>query len=124
MSEKTFGAYFKRLRREKLKMSLRQFAAEKGFDPGNISKIERGKLAPPKGKEVLERYAEALELEEGTDEWLHFFDLAAATRGEIPDELMADEEVVAHLPVLFRSLRGERVSKENLEKLLEMIRRA
>lgn len=119
-----FGRFFAEIRRKRLKLSLREFCERNDLDPGNVSKLERGKLPPPQGKDVLERYARALELEEDSDDWYRFLDLAAATRGEIPAELMEDDEVVQHLPVFFRSLRGQRVSEEQLRKLLELIRKS
>lgn len=118
----TFGEYFGVLRR-RTDRSLREFCELHGFDPGNVSKMERGKLAPPRGTEKLTEYATALGIEPGGDEWYQFFDLAAASRGEIPSDLLEDEDVVNQLPVLFRTLRGERVPEEELHKLLEMIRR-
>ena len=124
MPDNLFGSFFAEIRRKRLKVSLREFCERNDFDPGNVSKLERGKLPPPQGKDVLERYARALELEEESDDWYRFFDLAAATRGEIPAELMEDDEVVQHLPVFFRSLRGQRVSEEQLRKLLELIRKS
>lgn len=44
---KTFGSYFKD-RRIKLGLTLRQFCEKHSMDPGNLSKIERGVLPPPK----------------------------------------------------------------------------
>lgn len=117
-----FGRYFGRLRREHLELSLREFCARKDLDPGNMSKLERGKIPPPRSREVLKKYAHALELEEGTDEWLMFFDLAAASRGELPEDLAEDEEVLDKLPALFRTLRGDRVDEEKLDELVDLIR--
>lgn len=122
MAENRFGRFLAEIRRRRLKLTLREFCERQGFDPGNLSKLERGKLPPPRSPRVLSRYAKALEIQEGSDDWYRFFDLAAAARGEIPAELMDDEEVVRHLPVLFRSLRGQRVTKEQLEKLVNLIR--
>lgn len=119
-----FGRYFAKVRREHSRVSLRKFCEKHGFDPGNISKLERGKLPPPASREKLVEYATALGLEEGDEEWLQFFDYAAATRGEIPPELLADEEVADKLPLLFRTLRGDRVDEDDLDDLIEMIRRA
>lgn len=119
-----FGEYFAKLRRERLELSLREFCARKGLDPGNMSKLERGKLPPPRSRDVVEKYARALELEEGSDEWLTFFDLAAASRAELPADLAEDEEVLEKLPVLFRTLRGDRVEEEELDELVDLIRGA
>lgn len=118
-----FGRYFAELRRNAW-LSLRQFCEEHGFDPGNISKLERGRLAPPRSREKIQEYAKALGVEEGSDEWFEFFDRAHAARGELPQEILEDEEVVNQLPVLFRTLRGDRVTEEEFERLIEVLRRA
>jgi hypothetical protein len=62
-------------------------------------------------------------LAKGTTTWYEFFDLAAASRGQIPEEILTDDKLVAKLPVLFRTLRGERVSEEKLDELIEAIRK-
>lgn len=118
-----FGRYFAELRRKRLELSLREFCARSSLDPGNVSKLERGKLPPPQSSEVLSRYAAALHLEEGSDEWYDFFDRAAAARGSIPADIMERDELVQHLPALFRTLRGRRLSEGQLEELVEIIRR-
>jgi len=120
----SFGEYFAKLRRERTGLSLREFCETHGLDAGNISKLERGKLAPPRSQEKLEEYARVLKLEKGSAEWFEFFDRAAASRGEIPRDVMQDAEVVDHLPVLFRTLRGEQVPEEQLKKLLEIIKKS
>ena len=122
MSNGSFGELFKTLRRERAGQSLREFCAEHGFDPGNLSKLERGKLPPPRSRDILERYASALGLEEGSDDWYRFFDLAAASRGEIPEDLLENRELASRLPALFRTLRGERVDGERLERLIDVLR--
>ncbi len=122
MSRNAFGALLKRLRIERSR-TLRDFCVEHGFDPGNYSRLERGVFNPPHDREKLEKYALALELSPGTDEWLEFFDTAAAARGELPQDLLADEEIVEKLPILFRTLRAKPVSPEKLDGLVESIRR-
>lgn len=119
-----FGERFAKLRREQTGLSLREFCANSGLDAGNISRLERGRMAVPASREILERYASALGLEENTDEWVEFFDLAAAERGVIPAELLADDEVAAKLPMLFRTLRGDPVTEEQLQSVIDMIKRA
>ncbi len=104
--------------------TLRVFCLKHNFDPGNFSRIERGLSPPPQGHDLLERYADALGLSRGSDDWLELFDAAAAERGEIPADLMSDKEVVEKLPVLFRTLRARQVSAENLDELVERIRRS
>ncbi len=119
----TFGELFKD-RRIQISKTLRLFCEEHGFDPGNISKLERGRMAPPASEDKLAEYAEALELKPDTIEWREFLDRAAAARGKLPADLLADEELVGKLPVLFRTLRGERVGEDELDELIDRIRRA
>lgn len=122
MSRNTFGAMLKRLR-VKRELTLREFCQQHGFDPGNYSRLERGVYAPPQDRNKLEQYATALGISPGGDDWLEFFDTAAASRGEIPRDLLSDEEVVKKLPVLFRTLRAKPVSAEMLDELVDQIRR-
>ena len=118
-----FGRFFKELR-QRSGLTLRQFCQQNGLDPGNISKIERGKIAPPNSHEILEKYASYLEIEEGSDNWYNFFDYAAACSGKIPASVMNNDKLVDKLPLIFRTLRGQKVSKEQLDDLAEFIRRA
>ena len=120
MPYETFGAAFKTYRL-RLQMSLRQFCQINGFEPGNISKLERGLLPPPKG-ERLHAYAKALGLVEGTDPWYEFCDLAAAVKGEFPEDLR-DEELLAQLPALFRTMRGDPPSDEQLAHVVSLLRK-
>ena len=119
----SFGAFFKECRIRTGK-TLRAFCEAHGFDAGNLSRLERGLLPPPTGDEKLREYASALGLTEGSDEWYTFFDRAAAERGRLPKDLLSDAEVVDKLPVLFRTIRGERLSDERLDALVEKLRRA
>lgn len=119
----TFGEHFKELRIN-LGVTLRAFCQEHGYDPGNMSRMERGMLQPPQSEEKLTEYASALGLQQGSDEWFTFFDLAAAQSGRLPKELLSDEEVMDKLPVLFRTLRGQKVDKKHLNALIDKIRGA
>ena len=120
-STMTFGEFFKELRIQE-GISLRRFCVENGFDPGNISKLERGRTAPPKSNDVLKGYAEALSLAEGTPDWENFFDLAAAYAGVVPTDIMTDDELVSKLPLVFRTIRGQRIDTAKLRELAELIR--
>ena len=44
--------------------------------------------------------------------------------GRIPDYVLKDEQLMAQLPVFFRTLSGQKPSREDLEKLVEIIRNA
>ena len=111
-----FGEYFKK-KRMGLGKTLRQFCLENNLDPGNISKLERGILPPPASSAKLAHYAKCLGIIEGTDEWLEFFDIARAEAGRIPEEILANKDLVSRLPLVFRTLKGQKLTKEQLEKL-------
>lgn len=115
-----FGEFVKN-RRITLKLTLREFCLKHKLDPGNISKLERGILPPPKSQGKLKEYAKYLRLKEGTDDWHQFFDLAAAESGKLPKELMEDE-IIDRLPLLFRTLRGKKISKDKLDELIRKIK--
>lgn len=117
----TFGNFVKD-RRIQLGKTLRQFCAENDLDAGNFSRIERDRIKPPQSRTVLERWAAALHLKQNSDDWFQYFDLAAAAHGAIPADLMKDEEVLGKLPLLFRTLRGTPVPKEQLKELVAFIR--
>lgn len=122
MSRNAFGSLLKKLRIAK-GVTLRDFCHSHGLDPGNYSRLERGVFRPPGDREKLEQYARALGIVSGSDDWLDFFDAAAASRGEIPEDLLSDDEVVEKLPILFRTLRAKPVSSDKLDELVERIRR-
>src|SRR3989304_8310919 len=118
-----FGEYFKKKRLE-MRKTLRQFCLENGLDPGNISKIERGILPPPQSREKLEKYAGYLKIKKGSDDWYTFFDLVAAETGRIPEDIMAKTKIEDKLPILFRTLRGQKGSDDKLDELIKMLRDA
>ncbi len=123
MWQGTFGEFFKKKRLE-MGLGLREFCEKHGYGAGNISRLERGVLPPPQDQDVLRRYAEQLGLVEGSDDWTTFLDLAAAGAGRVPPSIMSDKEKVAQLPMVFRTLRGERLTDEEIESLLDKIRRS
>ena len=118
-----FGQYFKNARIRQ-KRTLRQFCIENGFDASNISRLERGLQPPPRSKVKLAAYARALGIEEHTEAWVDFFDLAVVAAGRIPVAILDDAEVVGKLPVLLRTIQNKRLDGEKLDELIELIRRA
>ena len=125
MTAQTFGQLFKRLRIESGE-SLRSFCLKHNFDPGNISRIERGRHKPPTSEVKLRQLAVALNLNEQSPEWQQFFDLAAAEQGRVPRDLLSDDELVSKLPVFFRALRQINGSDndDDLRELADQLRRA
>ena len=120
---RTFGEFFKFLRK-KNKITLREFCIKASADPANISRLERGAMPPPQDPDILGRYAKALEIENGRDDWYTFFDLAAADRGIIPKDIMSDREAVKMLPAFFRTLRGQKPTEAEMKNLAEKIRKS
>ena len=115
---KLFGEYVRQLRLVK-RMTLRKFCKTAGLDPSNWSKIERGLHQPPKGREVLISVAETLGIPEGTEEWNSLFDLAII--GHIPADLVGNQAIVDKLPIFFRTVRGQKPTRKELEKLVELL---
>ncbi len=119
----SFAELFKALRKEQ-RITLRAFCDRADADPGNISRMERGAMPPPQDRDILSRYAQALGISEGRDDWYLFFDLAAADRGIIPKDIMEDDELVQQLPAFFRTLRGQKPTEEDLRRVVEKIKKS
>ena len=118
-----FGEFIKQIR-ERQHLGLREFCLKNAHDPSNWSKIEREVLAPSRDEETLRTWAKQLGLKQGSEDWLKFFDLAAVDSGRIPGYILKDERLVAQLPVFFRTISGQKPSREDLEKLVELIKSA
>lgn len=117
-----FGTFLKELRLEN-KLSLRKFCIKAEADAGNISKIERGVIAPP-GSEIIKRYAAALGLSAGSDNWINLFDLAATESGKIPSDIISNSKAAKLLPAFFRTLRNASLDEDKMLKLAEKIKEA
>ena len=103
--QESFGSYFAELRKN-AGLGLRQFCLEHQIDPGNLSKMERGKLpAPPADR--LEFLAHALGLRRGSQEWTRLFDLASVARGEIPQDILGSHRMTTQLLTIFEDLRTQ-----------------
>jgi transcriptional regulator with XRE-family HTH domain len=121
ISTDTFGGFFESLR-QRNRLTLREFCRRADADPGNISRMERGAMLPPKSREILGRYATTLGLQEKSDEWQTFFDLAAVAQGKVPEDLLSDQELVKVLPAFFRTLRGQKPTPEEMKRIAEKIK--
>lgn len=117
----SFGNLIKRLRSD-INLSLREFCRDSQQDPSNWSKIERGIIPPPKSKEVLNKITEVLKLTPGTEKYNLVFDLAAISF--IPSGLINNQEILNSLPIFFRTVRGETPTKEELDKLIQIIKKS
>ncbi len=113
-----------RSRRQVLRLTLRKFAERAGMDPGNVSRIERGRAQPPQDLSILGRMADALEWPPKSNGRQQLVDLAATENGKIPEYVMSDKEVMESLPVLFRTLHGKKMTPEQLDRLIKAIKQA
>ena len=117
-----FGEFIKQARIEK-KLSLRQFCRELDEDPSNWSKIERGLNSAPQDKKKLTKIARILGLEKDSENWNRLFDIAKIDAGKIPDYLMSDKAILQSLPAFFRTIGSIKPKPEEIEKLIEIIRK-
>ena len=114
-----FGEYLREHRRNQRK-TLREFCISNQLDPGLWSKLERGKIPPPKCKFKLDRIAEYLNIQEDKEDCQVFYDLAEEENGRIV-ELITDEELVEKLPIFFQTQRSSKVSDE-IEVIIKIIK--
>ena len=117
-----FGDFIKSLRIER-DVGLREFCRRLSIDASNWSKIERGVMPPPQDEEKLDKIAEVLDIEKNSDLYIELKDKASIDAGIIPKDLLSDKETLNSLPMFFRTVRSEKPTAEELEKLIERIRR-
>ena len=120
MAATAFGQLFKKLRMES-NQSLREFCVRHGYDPGNISKLERARLAPPQSEEKLMAYGLALGLPKESERMREFIDTGLTCAGQLPPDILADEELVAKLPMLLRTV-NTKLTREQLDDFIRMVR--
>lgn len=113
-----FGSRIREIRVGR-KMSLRQFCIEAKQDPSNWSKVERGMIPPPT---ELNDVFKSLSLTEADDEWHELSNAAHMEKGMIPKHVLENDELMAALPIFFRTARGEKPNHEELERLIEVIK--
>lgn len=117
-----FGKTLKNLRIVR-NLSLRDVYKLTNYDPSNWSKIERGKMSPPSEEVVLRKWAEILGLKT-KKEIQEFIDEAIIAQGIIPEDILSQPNAVEYLPAFFRTLRSKKPTKEEIDRLIELIRNA
>lgn len=120
---KKFGKILKELRIEK-KFSLREICKLTNYDPSNWSKIERGVISPPSEEKTLRKWARILGLSQKSKEFQEFIDRARIAQGIIPRDILSRKDAVKCMPAFFRTLRNEKPTKEEIDRLIEIIRNA
>jgi len=119
---KKFGNTLKNLRIQR-GYSLRNICKLTGYDPSNWSKIERGKISPPSDEKILSKWARFLGLKDKRDAQ-RFIDEAIVAQGIIPEDILSRSNAVDYLPAFFRTLRNKKPTKEEVDRLIELIRNA
>ena len=117
-----FGEFVKE-RRVARDITLRKFCQAIDWDASNWSKIERGLLSPPQDEEKLKRIAEVIGIEQGSDDWQAMKDLSRLGMQKLPDDIAADSRIVNALPLFFRTVRSDKPTTEELDKLIAMIKK-
>jgi len=117
-----FGEFIKQ-RRIAAGISLREFCKRTETDASNWSKVERRLLAPPQDEEKLRKIARVLDIKIGSPLWKELKDKANIDAGIIPEDILSDERVLNSLPMFFRTIRSEKPTPEELDKLINMIRK-
>ncbi|MDO9530180.1 MAG: helix-turn-helix transcriptional regulator [Syntrophales bacterium] len=116
-----FGELIKGARKRR-GIGLREFSNLIDTDASNWSKVERGLHSPPQSEEKLNRIANALHIEVGSELYIEMLDKARIDAGIIPKDILSDREVLNALPMFFRTIRSEKPTPEELERLINFIR--
>ena len=116
-----FGELFKELRL-KNGYSLRSYCRNFDEDPAYISRLERGLIGPPYSQDHLKKMAASFVLNEDSEDWKDFLIKASVSRGNIPESIMSDDEVLSQLPLLLRTVDGNKINSDDISKLIELIK--
>jgi transcriptional regulator with XRE-family HTH domain len=104
-------------------ISLRKFCQLIEYDASNWSKVERGLQNPPQEEDKLNKIAEALGLEGNREEWQEMVDMARIGANRIPDDISSDKRIMDSLPLFFRTVRSEKPSADDLDRLLFLLKK-
>lgn len=117
-----FGEFIKERRIAK-GIGLREFCKRIEIDASNWSKVERSLLAPPQDEEKLRKIARVLDIKIGSQLWKEMKDKANIDAGIIPEDILSDEKILNSLPIFFRTIRSEKPTPEELDKLIAIIKK-
>ena len=117
----SFGDYLKRIRIDN-GYSLREVCQKLDYDYSNWSKIERGVIPPPSDERTLKQWAAVLGIRSGASK--EFIHLALIAQGIIPSQVIANKKAKELLPAFFRTMGNIKPSKEEIEKLIDLLRKS
>lgn len=118
---KKFGALLNKLRTEN-NLSIREVCKLVSYDPSNWSKIERGLISPPSEEKTLKLWVKALKVK--GKEIQEFIDDARIAQGIIPDDILSKTDMLELMPAFFRTVRNKKPSKEEIDRLVNLIKSA
>ncbi len=121
MDKERFGPLLERIRSAR-NLTIRSFCRLASADPARISRLEREVDPPPQDRKILEKYSKALGLQEGSDERRLLF-AASGNQEIVPRRTLNDDELLKVLPAFPRTRRGARLTKEEMARLAEKLRR-
>lgn len=104
-------------------LTLREMCRKANYDPSNWSKIERGIIPPPSDDKILRKWTKILGINSKA-KIEEFVDGAKIAQGIIPQDILSQENAVRYLPAFFRTARNEKPTKEDVDKLIELIRKS
>ena len=117
-----FGEFIKE-RRIARDITLRKFCQELDLDASNWSKVERGLLSPPQDEAKLRRIADLIGIKQKSDEWQTMKDLSRLGAQMLPEDIALDKRIVNALPLFFRTVRSDKPTAEELDRLIELIKK-
>lgn len=118
---KKFGSLLNDLRTEN-NLSIREVCKLVSYDPSNWSKIERGLISPPSDDKTLKLWAKMLKVT--SDKIQEFIDDAKIAQGIIPDDILNKAEMLELMPAFFRTVRNKKPNKEEIDRLINLIKSA
>lgn len=119
MRRLNFGEKLTKYRQE-AGYTLREFSREADYDPSNVSKIERGVIAPPASRLTLRKWAKILKLDETSANYNDFVSAGVVTK--FTRQLKTDKELVKLLPAFCRTIDNKKVDPGTYKKLLAILR--
>jgi len=67
--------------------------------------------------------SQILDIKIGSPLWKEMKDKANIDAGIMPEDILSDEKVLNSLPLFFRTIRSEKPTPEDLDKLIDLIRK-
>lgn len=79
-------------------------------------------MSPPPSEKALISWAKALKVKK--EQIRKFIDEANVAQGIIPGDILNKEEMIEFMPALFRTIRNKKPSKEEIDRLINLIKNA